>query len=317
MTRPFKSSTAQQTGVEYFNSKELNEHVLQSVKDGIHVISTTGVILAENDAAIKMLGWDNDCLIGKPAHQTIHHHHGDHSRFPVEECPIYATLRDGQTRHVADDVFWRKDGTSFPVEYTAAPLVDNSGRLYGATVIFRDIAERKAEEARVLRMAQYCPLTDLPNRTLYSDRLAQALRRAERDRSKLAVMFVDLDNFKPINDRFGHAVGDCLLREAACRMTQCVRETDTVARIGGDEFVVLLPLIAAREDARAVGARICEALARPFALGEAAAEISVSIGIAVFPEHGTSELSLAKSADQAMYRIKLNGRNGLGFCSGD
>ena len=162
-------------------------------------------------------------------------------------------------------------------------------------------------------MAQHDPLTQLPNRALVSDRLQAALARARRDRNRAAVMFVDLDHFKPVNDACGHAVGDSLLIASAERMRECLRESDTLARIGGDEFVVLLPQIDDREDAQQVAERIRASIARPFQIGPHTINISASIGICIFPDHGDDEASLMKCADGAMYRAKDMGRDRLIF----
>lgn len=173
----------------------------------------------------------------------------------------------------------------------------------------RDITARKAIEERIHHLAQHDPLTGLPNRLLFSDRLQQALTSAKRQKSHLAVMFLDLDNFKPVNDTFGHDVGDVLLQQAALRIRGNIRELDTVARIGGDEFVVLLPIIETEQDALPVAEKIRNALSLPFNVAGHELSISSSIGIAVYPEHGVNEIELSKHADTAMYRSKQAGRN--------
>jgi diguanylate cyclase (GGDEF)-like protein/PAS domain S-box-containing protein len=291
--------------------RQLHEHILQSVSDGVHVVDVNGIVLIENAASAKMLGWCGDCLVGKHGHMEIHHHHADLTEHALADCPIYATIMDGQTRHIKDDVFWRQNGTSFPVEYTTAPLRNDHGVIYGATVVFRDVTELKEAQARLLRMAQYCPLTDLPNRALFSDRLQLALALAKRNQAKLALLFIDLDEFKPINDTLGHAMGDALLQVAAQRMSACVRNSDTVARLGGDEFVVLLPVVEGPADALAVAEKIRRALNETFELDGNVVQISASMGVAIYPDHGVDELILTKNADLAMYAVKAHGRNGV------
>lgn len=172
-----------------------------------------------------------------------------------------------------------------------------------------DITERKNTEERIRHMAQYDALTDLPNRALFSDRLQLALASAKRGQNKLALLFLDFDKFKPINDSLGHAVGDLLLQSAAKRMQECMRESDTIARIGGDEFVVLLPNVTGEQDALLVAEKIRLAIEKPFDLAGHVLEISTSIGIALYPQHGEDEIELAKHADLAMYYAKQNGRN--------
>lgn len=291
------------------NLTQLYEHILGSVSDGVHVIDRNGVVLLENAAAVNMLGWQGDSLVGKNAHEATHHHHADLREFPATDCPIRASIEDGLTRLVTDEVFWRRDGTCFPVEYTVAPLRDNSGSIYATAVVFRDITERKQHEQRLLHMAQFCPLTDLPNRTLFADRLKLSMGLARRYQMHLALLYIDLDQFKPINDTHGHAIGDQLLREVARRMKETVRASDTVARLGGDEFVLLLPSVNKPEDALLVGEKIRHVIALPYVLETCTARISASIGVALFPTHGNDDAELTKSADQAMYLAKKRGGN--------
>lgn len=174
---------------------------------------------------------------------------------------------------------------------------------------FYDITDRKAMEEQVRHMAHYDPLTDLPNRTLFSDRLRQALAVAKRDQTHLAIMFIDLDRFKPVNDTLGHEVGDQLLNRVARRIQDCLRESDTVARIGGDEFIVLLPGIEREQDASSVAEKIRYALVQPFEVAGHSLSISSSIGIVLYPEHGHEEKELIKNADTAMYHAKASGRD--------
>jgi diguanylate cyclase (GGDEF)-like protein len=173
--------------------------------------------------------------------------------------------------------------------------------------------ELRESEERMRHMAQHDPLTHLPNRALFSDRLQAALARARRDSARAGLMFVDLDHFKPVNDAYGHAVGDQLLVAATERMRDCLRESDTLARVGGDEFVVLLPHIDVPIDAQLVAERIRATLAHPFTIGPHVLRISASIGIGIFPEQGGDDVSLMKSADDAMYHAKDLGRDRLVF----
>ncbi len=173
--------------------------------------------------------------------------------------------------------------------------------------------ELRESEERMRHMAQHDPLTHLPNRALFSDRLQAALARARRDSARACLMFVDLDHFKPVNDAHGHAVGDQLLVAATQRMRDCLRESDTLARVGGDEFVVLLPHIDTRLDAQLVAERIRAALSHPFTIEGHVLRISASIGIGIFPEHGSDDVGLMKSADHAMYQAKEVGRDRLVF----
>lgn len=176
-----------------------------------------------------------------------------------------------------------------------------------------DITGRKVMEERMRHMAHYDPLTELPNRALITDRLQQAVIKARRDKAHMAVMFLDLDKFKPVNDNFGHDIGDLLLKQVAQRLLSSVRASDTVARIGGDEFVVLLPSIERELDATVVADKILHALKQPFGVAGHDLSISGSIGIAAYPEHGNDEKLLLINADIAMYHAKKDGRNDYRF----
>lgn len=176
---------------------------------------------------------------------------------------------------------------------------------------FYDITDRKTMEEQIQHLAHFDPLTDLPNRTLFTDRLHQALTVARRDKNRLALMFIDLDKFKPINDTLGHDVGDLILKEAAQRIQSCLRESDTVARIGGDEFVVLLPTIETAQDALGVAEKIRASLNQPFRHANHSLSISSSTGIAIYPEHSSDDKQLFKMADIAMYHAKTSGRDNV------
>lgn len=176
-----------------------------------------------------------------------------------------------------------------------------------------DITGRKVMEERMRHMAHYDPLTELPNRALITDRLQQAVIKARRDKAHMAVMFLDLDKFKPVNDNLGHDIGDLLLKQVAQRLLSSVRASDTVARIGGDEFVVLLPSLEQELDATVVADKILHALKQPFDVAGHDLSISCSIGIAAYPEHGDDEKLLLINADIAMYHAKKDGRNDYRF----
>lgn len=212
--------------------------------------------------------------------------------------------------HQAEFRFVLADGSIRHMESRGAVMLDGEGKVARVVVVSRDISDRKAAELRVQYLAHHDALTDLPNRTLMSDRMRQALAHARRDNAMLAVMFLDLDKFKSINDTLGHGVGDQLLKAAATRLQACVpRESDSVSRIGGDEFMILLARIQSRKDAAAVAGKVLQALAHPFQIGLHTLRVTASIGIAVFPFHGQDEKMLIKNADVAMYRAKEDGHN--------
>lgn len=203
----------------------------------------------------------------------------------------------------------RKNGEAYVEWASIKRVTDAHGKPTHYVAAFSDITVRKANEENIRHQAQYDALTDLPNRVLLFDRLQQALAQAKREQSHLALMYVDLDKFKQINDSLGHAIGDEVLQRVADRMQACVREVDTVARIGGDEFVVLLPVIENEEDALIVAEKIRHLLNQPFDIAGQHLEISSSIGIAIYPDHGTTEDEITANADIAMYLAKEAGRD--------
>ncbi|MFI4940714.1 MAG: diguanylate cyclase domain-containing protein [Burkholderiales bacterium] len=201
----------------------------------------------------------------------------------------------------------RKSGEIYWEEVHIAPVKDAQGHTTHYVAVKLDITERKEAHDRLAHMAYHDKLTNLPNRTLFFERVAQGLALARRHKTRLALMFIDLDKFKEINDTDGHAVGDLVLQEVANRMSDCLRDSDTVGRIGGDEFVVLLPDAGSEESSIIVANKINAALNRPFVVADKECFISSSIGIALYPEHGSGEIELIKKADLAMYHAKVGG----------
>lgn len=176
-------------------------------------------------------------------------------------------------------------------------------------IIAREMVQRKAYQKALYHSAKFDKLTNLPNRALFHDRLDQTLKQSERYQREFALLFIDLDGFKSVNDTMGHDVGDGLLAQAAQRLLDCVRDADTVARMGGDEFTVILSTIASADDAKTVAKKIIESLSMPFEIEHHKAKIGASIGISVFPEHGRNIDTLLKNADDAMYAAKKAGKN--------
>jgi len=208
------------------------------------------------------------------------------------------------------------NGETRYIEVRLLPHIGEQGRVLGCFAVTTDITEHKQEEERIQRIAHHDSLTGLPNRLLFNDRLEQAISLAKRDARQFALLYLDLDDFKPVNDTLGHTTGDELLRAVAARIRQQVRESDTVARVGGDEFAVVLPDIARREEAETVARKIITALAAPFQLGSAEQRINIgtSIGIAIYPADARDADALVKAADGAMYNAKQVGST-FRFCS--
>lgn len=205
----------------------------------------------------------------------------------------------------------RSDGSGFPMEMMVTALPEGRHRLLIAVI--RDITERKREQARIQRLAHYDNLTELPNRNLFYERLDRALRRALRAQTHVALMFVDLDRFKVVNDTHGHDAGDLLLRNVAARLTECIRATDTLARVGGDEFVVLLEDLEEGGSAGVVAQKIIDIMGEPFDIAGHPFTIGASVGISLYPTDTTEPEELITLADDAMYRAKARGRNAFLF----
>ncbi|MGB9106656.1 MAG: diguanylate cyclase, partial [Terriglobales bacterium] len=291
--------------------------LLESTAEAIYGIDLQGRCTFCNPACLRLLGYRHaDDFLGKEMHGLIHHSRRDGTLLAVEECRICQALNAGSGSHVEDEVLWKADGTTFPAEYWSHPQ-RKGGETVGAVVAFIDITERKEAEAKIQSLAFYDTLTGLPNRVLLQDRLDKALARARRHHEKVAVLFLDLDGFKVINDSLGHSVGDVLLKHVAERLQTCAREQDTVARLGGDEFVVVLTSIKEVADVAIAAERIRKALTAEFVVLEHALHVSCSLGVSLFPDHATDGGTLVKHADAAMYRAKDSGRNNVQFFTED
>lgn len=260
-------------------------------------ISANGRLIDVNNRLAEMLGLEPREMIGQPVKSFI---------APEDQRRVMANIENGIDSHVEHKMLC-KDGTEIMVE-AHAQTIEQGGVFMRLTAI-HDITEHKRIAERINHMASHDALTDLPNRTLVSDRLQQAIATAKRDQLHAALMFLDLDNFKSVNDNFGHDIGDLLLQEAARRIQHCIRGSDTVGRIGGDEFIVLLPTIDSEQDVMRVAEKIRCALVVPFEVGNRQLNASSSIGVAIYPEHGDDEHTLTRNADVAMYHAKNSGRN--------
>lgn len=255
-------------------------------------------------------------IYGYGEDQLIDHWETWEDRVHPDDLPLVTADREayltGKTETYSNERRMRCQDGSWKWILSRGMVVsrDAQGRPVRMIGTHTDISERKAAQQRLQMLAHFDLLTGLPNRGLFSDRLRHGLAKARRDKTGLALMMIDLDEFKPVNDLYGHQIGDLLLKEVATRMLACVRrETDTVARLGGDEFVVILSEVEQARDATTVAETIRDALHQTFDIGGRLINISSCIGVAIFPEHGPDEALLIKSADVAMYRAKENGRN--------
>jgi diguanylate cyclase (GGDEF)-like protein len=226
--------------------------------------------------------------------------------------PVEIILQEAKNTSAADHpnrVLVRRDGFKREIENTLALTHDQDGTVSGAVIAFHDVSAARAKTLEMTHLAQHDALTHLPNRVLFNDRLAQALALAERQGTQLAVMFVDLDHFKNVNDSLGHEVGDKLLQSVASRLIACVRRTDTVSRLSGDEFAILLSQVERAEDAAFSARKILRALAAPHIINNKSLDISASVGGSAYPGDGRDAESLLSKADTAMYEAKQHGRN--------
>lgn len=289
--------------------------------EGMMVTDADGVIIRVNDAFTKITGYTSDEAVGQTPKLL---------KSGNQNADFYAAMWDRINCTGAwQGEIWnrRKSGEIYPVWAAITAVEKEKGEVSYYIATYTDITLRKAAENEINNLAYYDPLTQLPNRRMFLDRFSKALAASRRSGRYGALMFIDLDNFKPLNDQHGHAAGDLLLVEVARRLVGCVREMDTIARFGGDEFVVMLSeLDADRAESSAlagvIAEKICSVLAVPYSLAayQNGQDIPIieyrctsSIGVVLYAGHETSEEELIKHADRAMYHAKQGGRNTIRF----
>ncbi|HUJ19066.1 MAG TPA: diguanylate cyclase [Nitrospirota bacterium] len=289
-------------------SEERYRRLVELSPDGI-AVHIEGKFVFLNPAGAHQLGASTpDQLVGTSVFAVVHPEFQEIARSRVQQ--VSSTK---ESVNWIEERFVRLDGTVIDVEVASVYLPFEGKQ--AVQTIFRDITDRKRIEQRLEQLALYDTLTGLPNRTLFYDRMNQLLALAKRNDYVLALLYVDLDRFKEVNDRRGHEVGDLVLKEAAQRMTSCTRRSDTVARMGGDEFVGICGRIASQRDAGIVAEKLISALAMPFHIRERDTVIGASIGISLYPNDGDDVETLVAKADQAMYRVKATGKGGYLFFS--
>jgi diguanylate cyclase (GGDEF)-like protein/PAS domain S-box-containing protein len=289
-------------------SEERYRRLVELSPDGI-VVHMKGRFVFLNPAGARLLGAATpDQLVGTSLCEVVHPNSQEIACSRIEQLG-----NKNESMPWIEEKFVRLDGTVIDVEVASIPFPFEGKQ--AVQTIFRDITERKRIEQRLEQLALYDTLTGLPNRTLFYDRMSQLLALAKRNNYVLALLYMDLDRFKEINDRLGHVVGDLVLKEAAQRMTSCTRKSDTVARMGGDEFIGICGRVTAQQDAAVVANKIIGALARPFHIKGHECVIGASVGVSLYPNDGDDVETLVSKADQAMYRVKVTGRGGYAFFS--
>ena len=301
-------------------SENLHRYIVNKSPDIVYMLDKNGFFTFVNERMEKTLGYSKKEVIGK--HYTYIVHEDDHALAEY----TFNERRTGKRAAVNVEIRLKcksKGDNSKYFDTRLLPITvnsfgiykstDGSDKFFGTYGIARDITEKKESEKIIHFQAYHDTLTRLPNRTLLKDRLVQAMSHAKRNNTKLSVMFLDLDRFKNVNDTLGHMIGDKLLQAVAERLRKCLRECDTLARIGGDEFTILLPEIHARSDSELIANKIIDTLRVPFILNNQEIYISTSIGIAHYPDDGETRESLLKHADIAMYAIKNKGKDGYQF----
>jgi diguanylate cyclase (GGDEF)-like protein/PAS domain S-box-containing protein len=295
-----------------FEEKERAQVTLNSIGDAVISTDSLGNVMFLNQVAENMTGWSCQEALGRPLTQVFRIIDGT-TRMAAANSARRAMDDDEIVRLAEGCVLLRRDETEVHIEDSAAPMHDRDGQVSGAVIVFRDIGPTLAMAQKMSHLAHHDFLTGLPNRVLLIERISQAITQANRHGKRLALLFIDLDNFKRINDLLGHAAGDQLLRLVAKRLAACVRAMDTLCRHGGDEFVMLLTEIEQPQDAARVVEKLRAALAVPYRIGGHDLRVTLSTGISVFPDDGFDADTLMHKADTAMFRAKASGRDSYLF----
>jgi len=294
---------------------EVANMTLDSIGEAVLRTDRQGNIVYLNRIAENLTGWRREEALGRPVAEVLRII--DVVSGAMVRNAVEIVMQEDRTARVTANcvncILVRRDGIEIGIENTVTPIHEQDGSVTGAVVAFHDVSLARARSLEMSRLAQHDSLTDLPNRMLFNDRLTQAISLAVRQGKQLAVMFVDLDYFKKINDSLGHAVGDKLLQSVAARLVACVRRTDTVSRLGGDEFVVLLSQVEHGEDAAFSARKILRALSAPHIIDGKSLDINASVGVSTYPNDGPDAETLINKADTAMYEAKQIGRNNFQF----
>ena len=295
-----------------FAEKERAQVTLNCIGDAVVCTDISGNLTFLNLVAEKMTGWPRQEAAGRPMGEVFRILDAK-SRQTIPN-PMEMAVGQNRTMHLpANCILIHRDGFEIPIEDSVSPIHDREGHATGAVIVFRDVSAARAMALQMTHSAQHDFLTGLPNRMLFNDRVSQAVVLAPRHMKNVAVLFLDLDGFKHINDSLGHPIGDKLLQSIAKRLVDCVRDSDTVSRQGGDEFVVLLSEVEQSEDASITASRMLRAVAGAHSIDQHDLHVTASIGVSVYPDDGLDAETLIKNADTAMYQAKENGRQSYQF----
>lgn len=295
-----------------FSDKERAQVTINSIGDGVLSTDAAGLITFLNPVAERLIGWTCAEATGRHLSEVFQIIDAATRERIVPQLEL--EVRKGRTMMLPPNcLLVRRDGHESPIEDSAAPIFDRSDHIAGMVVVFHDVSVAHAMTQKITHLAEHDVLTSLPNRALLDDRLKQAIALARRHTRQLAVLFIDLDHFKHVNDSLGHLIGDQLLKAVSQRISPCVRACDTVSRQGGDEFIVLLSEINHARDARLIAENIRLAISEPYQIANHYVHLSASIGVSVCPDDGEDPEILIQSADTAMYHAKEKGRNNCQF----
>jgi diguanylate cyclase (GGDEF)-like protein/PAS domain S-box-containing protein len=302
--------------VDVFNDNERSRMTLQSIGDAVLSTDATWHVTFINPIAEKLMGWTSADAVGRHLSEVFQVLDGiSRERLAPH---MERAVQNGRTIILPPNcVLVRRDGHELHIEDSAAPIHDLSGDFAGMVVVFHDVSEMRVITQKMSHLAEHDVLTSLPNRALLNDRLEHGITLARRHGRQMAVLFIDLDHFKHINDSLGHLIGDQILKAVAQRIGPCIRHSDTVSRLGGDEFIVLLSEVNRAEDAGLIAEKIRVALMDPYTIEGHFLHLTASIGISVFPTDGEDATALIQYADTAMYHAKDNGRNNSQFFKDD
>lgn len=279
---------------------------LDSIGDGVLSIDLAGRITYLNPAAAAMIGWPSEAAVGQPIGHVFHLIDRE-TREPAQNPLRLAVQLNRNVGLTPNCLLVRSDGGELAIEDSAAPIRDTQGRVTGAVMVFRDVGAALEMSRQMSHMAQHDALTGLPNRLLLNDRLTNAIALGRRRQKPVAVGFLDIDQFKNVNDSLGHVVADRVLQSIAARLQESLRQSDTVSRYGGDEFVIALLEIEHANDAALVARKLLRAVALPSCIDSQEIHLTASLGVSLYPDHGDDAETLIAKADAAMYAAKRFG----------